>query len=812
MSGLTPPSVYKSLEFDVLRRHLAGLAGTVAGRERLEKQEPTPDRGWVQSELERVGEMRGLWNRGQSIEGGQGDLRPLLRRAAVAGSALNPDELLLILHNLRAHRSARRVLDRERRQIPRLYELTTPLKSVPDLEETLERALSPEGTLRDTASPELSRLRKAIAAQMDALRERITALIPKLARLGALREESFTIRDGRYVLPVRSDALGKVRGIIHDRSATGATLFVEPAALIEAGNLLRALELAERDEIHRILTELTGEVRARLEQIEANEAAMTALDVISAKARLAEQLDAHPPGISSTGAIRLVQARHPLLSLDPARTVVPLNLELGVNYTTLVLSGPNAGGKSVALKCVGLLSLMTACGLEVPAAPGTEIPLFRKVLALVGDQQSIADDLSTFTAHAAALRLILEEADDQTLVLIDEIGAGTDPHEGSALSIAVLERLTARRTLTMVTTHHSALKVFADTTPGCANGSMDFDTANFQPTYQFRPSVPGSSYALEIARRSGLPKDIVNRAREVLGTKQFQLDQMISRLSDKIREYENLLEGQEERIARIRTAEEDYNRRLERLEKRERELRQRAAVEIQEIVKQARRTVEKVVKELRQSAADREAVRSARQALEALSRQAEDLHPASIPPAKTSAASAPVRRLPEPDVPQPPPRLPPLEPIPDKTPEPGDWVRIDNGPMTGQVTLISGRGDRVCVAVGSVQLWVSRDRVTVVTPPEPESPIRVFASLPDVPLELDVRGLDAPEATRRVERYLEDGYAAGREKLGIVHGKGMGVLSRHIRQHLKSHPLVASFRFGDYGEGDYGITIVELKR
>jgi DNA mismatch repair protein MutS2 len=791
----------RALEFDRILAALERYTFTDEGRERIGATRPSRDPVWIAGELQRVDEVRGLYARGGNIvSGGLKDLRGSLRRTSVVGSALEPEELLTLLQHLRVWATLRKTLERERTAMKLTFQLTQPLTPLPDLEKTLERAISPEATVRDSASPELGRIRRAIADRMDGIRRRLAQMLPRLMRQGVLREESFSIRDGRYVVPVRSDALSSVKGIIHDRSATGGTLFVEPAALVDAGNELRTLELAERDEMRRILQELTTRVRDELERIEVNRQVMTTLDVISAKSRLADELDAINPLVGRDIPVRVIGGRHPLLALAGERTVVPLNLELGTDYTTLVISGPNAGGKSVALKCVGLLCLMASCGIPVPAQPGTELPLFDRLLVYIGDQQSLADDLSTFTAHARGLKNIVEYATPRALVLIDEIGAGTDPQEGSALSIAVLERLTAAKAPTIVTTHHSALKAFAHATAGCANGSMEFDTATFQPTYRFHPNLPGSSYALEIARRAGLQDDIISRARTVLGGERTRLEELITSLSEKLQKYESLLVGEEKRAAEQQALEREIKRRLERLERREKEVKQKAVQEAEEIVKQARRTVEALVKEIRERNADRESILKAKHALN-YELQITNYELEGEPELE-------IRNV----VPQPPSREPEPEVHPDKEPEVGDCVSVDDSATVGEVTAVSGRGDRVCVAVGTVQLWVTRKRVKVVEAPVTEVKVRVFAKLPDVPFELDVRGLDAPEAVARVDKYLYDGLAAGREKVGIIHGKGMGILAKFIRQMLKEHPAVADFRYGEYGEGDYGVTVVELKK
>ncbi len=782
------------LEFDRLCQILAQFADSERAKDILLNLRPLGSLREIQSELTRVEEVRGLIQRGGSYPGGGVvDIQPYLKKASVAGSILEAEELLAILKNLRVFSSTRKLLERERNRMPTVYKLLAGLKSLPELEQSIEKVVSPEGLVRDSASPELGRLRRAIAEVTETLRTRLSAIAAKLAKQGILRDESPTIREGRFVLPVRSDAMGKIKGIVHDRSATGGTLFVEPTSLVELGNELRMLELAEQAEVRRILRDLTSQVRNFGDTIWTNLKAMMALDCLWAKACLSEKLDSVQPLVVESGALSIIGGRHPLLALAGNRLVVPLTLELGKDYYTLVISGPNAGGKSVALKCVGLLCLMAACGLPLPALPGTEIPLFDAIMVDMGDQQSIKDDLSTFTAHAKHLKDILENATSKSLVLIDEIGAGTDPQEGASLSIAALEKLTSKRCLTIVTTHHSALKAFAHTTKGCANGSMEFDRETFSPTYRFLPHIPGSSYALDIARRAGLPQEIIQRAREHLGKERNALEDMITSLSEKISQYDNLLVGEQRQKAILEAQEEVLRQKLERLQLRERELKQRAAQELEELLKSARKTIEATVKELREKNADKMSIKLAHSELEKLRREAK------------LGLDIPIIY-----VPQPPDRTPVIELNKTKEPTVGDWVKIDDTAV-GQITAVSSHGERLCVAVGSVQLWVTRSRVQVVEPPNEIPPISHYHKLPEVPFELDVRGLDATEALRRVDKYIYDGYMAGRNKLGIIHGKGMGILSRNIHKFLKNNNLVASYRFGEYGEGDYGVTIVELK-
>ncbi|MCF7809902.1 Smr/MutS family protein [bacterium] len=815
-------STIEALEFNQIREYLANSAESEAGREILSVIKPSSSIEWVRSELKRVDEVRRFFDRGGSIaSGGLKDLRSILKKSAVRSSVLSIDDLLSLLEHLRVHSRIRKTLNRERETLPAVYRLTSTLQPISSLEDQLARTITPEATIRDDATPELARLRKAAVMQLNLMRSKLTAMLPRLIKQGVLREQSFSVRDGRYVLPVRSDSLPKVKGIIHDRSASGGTLFVEPAIMITLGNELRSIELAERDEVRRILLQLSDKVRDNLDVIQENLRVMTVLDCICAKAGFAVKIDAYVPDITENGVIKILGGCHPLLLLRDQRKVVPLTLELGVDFTTLVISGPNSGGKSVALKCIGLLCLMTACGIPIPALPGTSIPLFKTIQADIGDQQSIRDDLSTFTAHAAKLKEIVETANHNTLVLIDEIGAGTDPQEGSSLSIAALEELTSKGVPTIVTTHHGALKAFAHSTEKCANGSMEFNLKTFEPTFRFQPNMPGSSYALAIASRVGLSDKLIERAKDVLGADHTRVEDLIVSLTEKVQHYESLLVDEDKQARSTKALEDAYREKIERLKTREKEFKHKAREEIEDLIKEARRTVEAVVKEIRENQADKDSILKAHEQVEKLKdivkektkrrrkknidkiTSSDDLKTKSKGKKKKISSSERKNQ--------------PTE-LYGKTPEIGDTVKLDESASTGEITAISSKGDKVCVAVGAVQLWVAKNRVTVMSGKVPDSNSGKssvkMVTLPkktDVPLELDIRGYTVEEALIEVDKYIYDGRAQGRTKLGIIHGKGTGALTHAVREALGKHTLVESFRFGEHGEGDFGVTVVSLK-
>ncbi len=795
----------QALEFPLLREQLSSLAESEKARQRLDGLHPINDMAWVKEELIRVDEVRGLVETGVKFPGaGLPDIEKFLSRVAIVGAVLNAEEINQIVHHLRVHRNLRRILDHDRERVPRVYRFTRSLVPLRKLEEQIEKIITPESSIRDKASPLLGKIRKELIMVQNDLRKKISGIAARYARQGVLSGDTFTMRDGRYVLPINSGAMGKIKGIIHDRSASGGTMFIEPSSVIPVGNDLRTKELAERDEIRRILAELSDEIRLNLSQIEGNLSIVVSLDCLWAKALLSFRLDAIPATLAESGILRIIKGRHPLLVLAKEREVVPLDFELGEEWICLVISGPNAGGKSVALKTIGLLSVMTACGLHIPALPGTEIPLYNDFQAVIGDEQSISDDLSTFSAHMVRLKEIMKNANEQTLVLVDEIGAGTDPQEGASLSVAVLNRLIAARIPTVVTTHHGVLKAFANSTDGCTNGSMAFDQNTLTPTYRFNPHLPGSSYALEIAKRVGVSEDVINDARTVLGEDRTKLDDLIIDLTEKARKYELLVSGQQDQAASSESVVKKYREKLKRLETIEKDLKKRAKQKVQAVEQAGRRRIETLVKEIREENASRKSIVKAQKALSTLSKDQEyDKMADELDDEFQSEIDIELSEdaLDEGS----------LQTF-DKAPERGDWVMIDDSKTKGEVMEVSGRQKRVCVAVGSVQLWINMDRVRLVKPPATIAKPVVYAKLPNVPFELDVRGLDAAEALQRVDRYLYDGAASSRQQLGIIHGKGTGVLSNRVRKMLKKHKVVDTYRFGEYGEGDYGVTIVTLKK
>jgi len=781
------------IEWDAVRALLAREARTPMGRERALAAEPFVDVAAVRAALEDTTQARrALRATGPPPLDDLPDIRPFLTRCRVAGAALEGPELVEILTVVDADPRLRAWGERVRVGAPALAARTAALPPLRDLGDRLRAALTEDGGLRDEASPRLRALRRE-------LRERRRRLVGELERRLAgpdadrlFADRYVTVRHGRYVLPVRAEARTRVRGIVHDRSQSGQTLFVEPADVVDANNELVQLAREEAAEAARILAALTAAVRARLDALEALVATVAELDWIAARARLAERMAATAPRVDAEGPVRLRAARHPLLVAqqweDPTRPVVPVDLDLTPERPVLVVTGPNAGGKTIALTTLALHVLMAQTGCHLPAAEGSQVPVFAAVHAIIGDDQSVAANLSTFSAFVTRVREILARADRRALVLLDELGAGTDPDEGAALAQALLEALAERGALVMATTHLEPLKVFAATHPLARNASVEFDTTHLAPTYRLVYDRPGPSYALTIAARLGLPPAVVARA-------QAHRTAHAARLAE-------LLEGLD---ARARAERE----RLLALERREQELAARLAAaraaelaaeaRAREVVEQARREASTLLAEVRRAVAAewerlRRSERSRRDLAEARRRLAEAARAVTPgPPAPASEEQAAL--------------------------VPGVPVVAEHLGLQGRLVDVAGGTATVQAGRVTVRLPLSALRpagAQAGTPPAPTG--RRGAHRPEpgphparaVPGELLLLGRTTDEARTLVEQYLDDAFLAGLPAVRLVHGKGTGALRKAVRDLLATHPLVASFRDGEPAEGGTGATVAAL--
>jgi DNA mismatch repair protein MutS2 len=789
------------LEYPLVVARLAAATGFPPGRRLAEALEPSTDRVAVARGLEETSQTRAFMagHPGAGI-GGAKDIGPWIERAA-RGGRLEPAHFLDIADTLEAASRLSEALSGDRRPI--LHELGRDIHSLPALRGVLNRSFDQTGEMLDTASPRLGGLRRAVRVAYERLRTRLDQLVHSGELSGALQEPLVTLRGGRYVIPVRADARGKVKGIVHDASGSGQTLFVEPIVAVELGNAWREAQLAEQAEIERILDELSLQVAGQAGQLRDTLDSLALYDFWSAKASLAAEMDAVPAEIADRPVIVMLGARHPGLS----GRVVPIDIRLGDGYTALLITGPNTGGKTVALRTLGLLSLMHQSGLHVPADTGTKLPILKDIYADIGDEQSVAQSLSTFSGHLRSIVRIVQAAGPGKLVLLDELGAGTDPTEGSALAQSLLDHFIKAGALVAATTHYAELKLYAHTTPQARNANVEFDVETLRPTYRLSIGLPGQSQAFAIAEKLGLPLAIVDDARARLTDEQRTLEQTLA--SIKATEVETT-----EALANARIAEERANAAVAAAD----EERRRSRRERDEAVKAARAEAERLVDEVRGE------VRTIRRQLER-----ETVTQRSLDEG-LERARAHLEQLPE------------LEP--DKAPvrrfAPGSIVwrtgmraRSVSGGWEGRVAALEKGGKRATVEAGGMRVTVSVDDLEPAVGGDAESrPVGIGAGGRGQSLEsmtrsssasasriqyerarsvassLDLRGAKVTEALEVLDRYLDDASLAGLDQATIIHGLGTGALRDAVREHASGHPLVKSWRAGGRGEGGDGATVI----
>jgi DNA mismatch repair protein MutS2 len=787
------------LEFDKVVRMLVDRTTFEPAAEAAALLAPGTDPATIRERLGLTTEVRALLDEGGALSLGRAsDVREAAARSAREGAVLSPSDLTAVAQTLSAVAEVRRSLEARREACPRLWRIAVAGLCPDDrLAGQIHRAIDPETLeVRDDASRELARIRRAVAAARARLDEKIASILEGAASDEAVQESAVHIRNGRLVLPVKRGARAKIRGIVHDQSASGSTLFVEPMATVPLNNELAELAAAERDEIERILRALTAEVGARADDLARSVRALAEIDLARACAALSRDLDGTEPAVGDSCAVRLRSARHPVLTALAAgegRAVVPLDIELESGASTVVVSGPNAGGKTVALKTVGLLTLMAQSGLHVPAAPGTEIGVFRDVFADIGDEQSIERSLSSFSSHLRVVREILEQAADDTLVLLDELGAGTDPDEGAALAIAILEDLTSRGAPTLATTHLGSVKTHVHDRSGMRNASMSFDADTLAPTFRLVVGVPGASHGLAIAEARGLPERVTARARSLRDEGAARIDGLLADLAERERLLSEALDRARLDEERARVFAADYEERLAAVKDERRRIRQEALDEAKGILDGARSLVEETVRELKAKDAAREVIKAAREKVEA--RRAE-----------VARAAEQGRTKDRPDAGRRPDAL-----------ARGMRVRIASLGREGELlSLPDGRG-KVRVRVRSAEVAVDADDLREAPGREAGDARRAVTAQPssdaDGPAatELMLLGMTTDEIEDHIDRFVGAALMQGFQVVRIVHGKGTGALRARTHEILRKHPSVKSFRLGRWGEGDTGVTIAELE-
>jgi DNA mismatch repair protein MutS2 len=780
------------LEFGTVIERCARHASFSAGREAIEALRPVADREIAVVRQRETAEAAALDCDGLEIPfGGAHDMRTQAL-AAERGVMLAASDLLNVADLVRAGQGVQRLLQRTSATTPRLSVIAAGIADLGPLRTLIADALDDRGEVKDSASPALQRIRREVAAVHARLQQRMEAMTRSAALRNALQEPIVTLRAGRYVLPVKADFRGAMPGVVHDTSASGATLYVEPLAVVDLGNEWRELQLAEQHEVDRILHELseaTGEVASdlvdtveRLAHLDATQAKMRYGREIGALELMQERADGWL--VDAPDLLRLVDARHPLLEGD----VVANTIEVGGENRAVLITGPNTGGKTVALKTAGLLCLMALAGLPVPAAPGTRVPAYGAVFADIGDEQSIEQSLSTFSGHISAIIDIIERADERSLVLLDEIGAGTDPTEGAALGIAIVDRLVAAGATLIATTHHNELKLYAHETEGVENASVEFDLETLSPTYRLTIGLPGQSNALAIAANLGMPHEVVDAARGGLSRGERDLERVLGDLRAQ-------LAAAEERAARAARDSEEANRlrldlreQLDQLARESADLRQDARVRVQEELRDVGRLLERTrrsVEAARLEQAEADLERAARVAAEL---QPEPEPPPVIEPARV--ADVEVERAPV---------------------VAGAVVYLRGVSVPGEALSDPDERGEFDVQLGALRTRARLEQIEQVQAPGTDEPRRIRVPLaPFASESIEVRGQTIEEALPAVDLFLDQAARAGLARVRVIHGRGTGTLRRAVRELLSGHPLVTAYETAEPAEGGVGVTVVRI--
>lgn len=782
------------LEYPKILARLAGFCDFSASMELARALEPTTSFDLAVARLSETSEARKLLSIQDLSIGGAHDIRPAADLAA-RGGVLDPQQLLDVKATLISCRELKKALERKTDLYPRLAEIALGLPESYGIVDAISRILSERGEVLDSASEKLARLRREVKIARDRLMSRLQRYLSESA--SKLQEQIITQRDGRYVIPLRAEFKGQIKAVIHDQSSSGATLFVEPLPVVELNNAVRELELQERDEERRILAEVSALVGAHRDELTYGVENLAVLDLVFAKAKYAEELRASEPILNNVGAkhasplqISILHARHPLL--DPT-TVVPIDFNPRPGTRSVVITGPNTGGKTVSLKTVGLLVLMAQSGLHIPAESGSELPFFHSVWADIGDEQSIEQSLSTFSGHITNIIRILKKADSRSLVIFDELGAGTDPQEGAALARAILNHLLERGITSLIATHYPELKAFAHSTEGVVNASLEFDIATLRPTYKLTIGLPGRSNALLIAQRLGLDPEIVSVAKNDINPDDIRADKLL----DDIRKERNRTSREREKLekarARFETQTKELESRLEKIEDERREVLAKARAEGELEVAVLKRNIDSLKSQLKKARQPLEAIQKVEERIEKIEEKVE----------------APVARKPQPE------RGPSIGQRPLAL---GEKVIVGSLAAEGLVTAL-GEADAE-VQIGSVRLRaklsdLSRksgepvEEAPKVKVREAASTLARASSSPGI--ELDLRGQMADDALDKLDRYLEQAYLTGLLWVRIIHGKGTGKLRQAVRDMLRGHAYVSSYEEGGDKEGGAGVTVAKLK-
>ncbi|MFS0574935.1 endonuclease MutS2 [Sporosarcina sp. 179-K 3D1 HS] len=781
--------VLKTLEFDKIRDIVSEYCTSSAGRSTVEQLVPVPNYEEVVRLLEETDEALAILRvRGNAPMGGIHDVRPHAKRSQLGGM-LSSHELMEIANTIRASRILRQFIESietdEDIEIPHFIAKKEAFPILTGLEHEINAAIDDNGHVLDSASSQLRSIRQGLRLQEGRVRDRLESYTRGRNAAKMLSDSIVTIRNDRYVIPVKAEYRSHFGGVVHDMSSSGQTLFIEPDAVVQANNEIRRLKVQEQEEIEKILLELSAKVQEVAHELFVLVGLLSDIDVILAKAKFGKEHKCTKPEVNNEGYIRLTKARHPLLPMEEA---VANTIEFGKEITTIVITGPNTGGKTVTLKTVGLCTLMAQAGLPIPALDGSEVAVFDSVYADIGDEQSIEQSLSTFSSHMVNIVSILKKFNDRSLILFDELGSGTDPQEGAALAISILDEVHGGGARVMATTHYPELKAYSYNRPGVVNASVEFDIDTLSPTYRLLIGVPGRSNAFEISKRLGLQDRIIERAKSFTGTDRGEVESMIASLESSRVQSEKDAEETHELLIETDRLKQELEQKIGEFEEMKERLMENAKEKAKKIVEDAKQESEAVISDLRALRLNAGANVKEHELIEARKRL-EEAAPAERKKKAVKAKAAPS----------------PLQP--------GDEVKVISYGQKG--TLLEKVSDTEWVVqIGILKMKLDQSGLEYVKPEKEKQPV-VSASVRGrdsyVKLELDLRGERYEDAIIRTEKYLDDALLSNYHQVSIIHGKGTGALMQGVQQYLKKHPRVKSFRFGEAGEGGHGVTVVELK-
>ena len=827
-----PANFEQRIGFDRIREQVMSLCSMQSARELVALEGFSTSKGYIEERLSLADEMRVVISMEYGADiGEQEDIAAIVDKIGVEGSYVTEMEAATLLRSLKSASSiVEFILSRKEGLYPNLRRITNGVGTYPDLQRAIERVVDEKGEVRSSASPELQDIRRAIREHEGMVAKRLQQVLQRAKASGIVEADAMlSIRDGHAVIPVSAANKRKIAGFIHDESATGRTFYVEPVEVVELNNELKELEYAEKREIVRILTELTAVLRLDVEGLARIEEYLTRMDALRAKARWALDNGATKPIISTEGRLLLRQARHPLLQQTlraQHKEIVPLNMELNSERRILVISGPNAGGKSVCLKTTGLLQYMVQCGFLVPVLENSEFPLFRSLMIDIGDQQSLENDLSTYSSHLVNMKAMLAEASEHTLILIDEFGSGTEPTIGGAISESILEHFVECKSYGVITTHYANIKYFASRNEGVANGAMSFDVKNIQPLFSLEMGKPGSSFAIEVARKIGLPENIVRKAMDKAGEDHINLEKQLREIARDKRYWAEKRDRIRQTDRKVEQLEQTYTDRLQDIKEERRRILESARREAEELIMNANRTIENTIRTIRESQAEKELTRLARKELvsfaegvdssdksadERIEREMERLARRRERRERRAEEREQNGGVVEKPQPQPKPQII----------EVGSKVKLEGQDIPGVVQMI--KGNKAQVAFGQMMIMVDLKRLKAVSSAEFKQATRPTTARTVVSVDIrerklnfrdtiDVRGMRAVEALEAVEDLVDDALMVGVSTVTILHGKGTGALKEEIRRYLRTVKDVATVADDHADRGGAGITIVTFKQ